>query len=230
MKQPMNWLDWVIIVILILSALNGLRRGLILTLAKTAGLLVGLLVAFLYYAPLAEYVTGRWRPEELTASLVGPILTHWRPVAEIMTLLPDERLVEYISRIIANNIVSCGAFLFLLLVTAGLIGAVGAILEKQIEYSLFEPLNRTGGLLVGLLYGLFYVAALLLVMAPFQHLNLALAESGNSLWSVFPPGSAFQGSLLLKYFQPFLELLMIKAPQIIPPIEIIPDSFKDINI
>ena len=224
----MNWLDWVIIVILVLSALDGLRRGLIKTLAKTAGILVGLLVAFTYYARVAEYITERWRPEELTAPLVVPLLTHWRPMADLLTLTPDERLVEYLNGIIANNIIACGSFLVLLLIPACIISIAGVILGKQFEHSLFGPINRTGGLLIGVLSGLFYVAAILLLMAPFQQLNLALAESGISLGSAFPPGNAFEGSMLLKYFRPFLDLLVIKAPLIIPPSEILPDSVREI--
>jgi membrane protein required for colicin V production len=53
----MNWLDIVIIVVLIISALIGLRAGLIKAVLSLAGLIIGVLLAGRFYVPLSEQLT-----------------------------------------------------------------------------------------------------------------------------------------------------------------------------
>ena len=53
----MNWLDIVIIVIIAISAFIGLKIGLIKAVLSLAGLIVGVILARLYYVPLSEQLT-----------------------------------------------------------------------------------------------------------------------------------------------------------------------------
>jgi len=53
----MNWLDIVIIIIIAISALIGLKIGLIKAVLSLAGLIVGVILARLYYVPLSEQLT-----------------------------------------------------------------------------------------------------------------------------------------------------------------------------
>ena len=50
----MNWLDLVLVVVLIISALIGLRAGLIRAALSLAGLIVGIILAGRYYVPFSE--------------------------------------------------------------------------------------------------------------------------------------------------------------------------------
>ena len=236
----MNWLDWLIIAVIVLSALSGLRRGLILSLTKTIGLLAGLLVAFNYHRQVADYLALYVPVEKLIAPLTLPMLR--QPTAEMMSFLPINQLLEQVNKIIAYGILSSVSFLLLLIITASIIGAFGRLLNMLLNISLLKPMNKLGGLLFGVLVGVLYVTALLYIMSPFQQLNLSLAASGNPLWNVFPPGEAFQGSVLLKHFQPLLDLtktnLPVNLPPLdtmppidnVPPIELFPDSSRDISI
>ncbi len=52
----MNWLDILIIVVLVISAFSGLINGLVKTLFSLAGLIVGLLLAGHFYASLADHL------------------------------------------------------------------------------------------------------------------------------------------------------------------------------
>jgi len=52
----MNWLDILIIVILVISAFSGLVNGLVKTLFSLAGLIVGLLLAGHFYVSLADHL------------------------------------------------------------------------------------------------------------------------------------------------------------------------------
>jgi hypothetical protein len=75
----MNWLDWLIVVIVGLSAFQGLRRGLLASLAGLAGIVVGLFVAYTYNRPLAEYLVINWNVGEKLKPLVMPFFKIWMP-------------------------------------------------------------------------------------------------------------------------------------------------------
>ena len=53
----MNWLDIVIIVAIAITTLIGLKIGLIKAVLSLAGLIVGVILARLYYIPLSEQLT-----------------------------------------------------------------------------------------------------------------------------------------------------------------------------
>ena len=239
----MNWLDWFIIAVIVLSAFNGLRKGLILSLAQTFGFLAGLIVAFIYHGQLADYINMEWHLEDRLAPLTIPLLNRWQPIEDMAPFMPVQQLLDQLNIIIAYGIANSVSFLILLAATVVVISVIGNLLDRLLDIKLLKPLNHLSGMLFGLLTGLFLVTALLFIMAPFQQLNLSLAESGNPLWSIFPPGEAFKNSTLVKYFQPLLDMITIKAPiyapsienmippvDNLPPMEIRPDPIRDITI
>jgi membrane protein required for colicin V production len=58
----MNWLDIVIIVAIAITTLIGLKIGLIKAVLSLAGLIIGVILARLYYIPLAEQLTFITQP------------------------------------------------------------------------------------------------------------------------------------------------------------------------
>ena len=65
----MNWLDIVIIVAVAISAFLGLRIGIIKAVLSLAGLIVGVILAGRYYAPLAEQLS--FIPQASVAKIVA---------------------------------------------------------------------------------------------------------------------------------------------------------------
>lgn len=65
----MNWLDIVIIVVLVISALIGLKSGLIKVVLSLAGLIVGVILAGRYYEPLSEQLS--FIPQDSVAKIVA---------------------------------------------------------------------------------------------------------------------------------------------------------------
>jgi len=53
----MSWLDIVIIVVIAIGAVNGLRIGIIKATLSLAGLIIGIILAGCYYAPLSEQLS-----------------------------------------------------------------------------------------------------------------------------------------------------------------------------
>ncbi|MFC1974532.1 CvpA family protein [Chloroflexota bacterium] len=65
----MYWLDIVILVVLIVSALFGLKTGIIKAVLSLAGLIVGVILAGRYYVPLSEQLT--FIPQVSVAKIVA---------------------------------------------------------------------------------------------------------------------------------------------------------------
>jgi len=224
----MNWLDWLIIAILVLSALQGMRCGLFVSVAKLVGVLSGLAVAVSYYKPLSEYLSTTWHLDEKILILTGPLLKYLLPlkstVAPVVSLakllspgvghagilkpaavLPDgpgqtSILYDNIAGILAYGILEVITFLVLLLATALLVNLAGHFLTRIADISFLGPLNHFGGLLFGLFKGLLVVMIILAIISPFQQ--------QDSIPEIYPtpPGmtgmqsKAFKDSMLLPYF------------------------------
>ena len=65
----MNWLDVVIIVAIAITTLIGLKIGLIKAVLSLTGLIVGIILARLYYVPLSEQLT--FIPQATVAKIVA---------------------------------------------------------------------------------------------------------------------------------------------------------------
>ena len=229
----MNWLDYMIIIIVVLSAAQGLRHGLVRSLINMFGLLAGILVALVYYRSLAEYCLNRWALQDKLAPLTDSLLNLWKPVATAKNIFPPEAydlLLTQLNNALVVSLASGLSFFFLLIVTVSLIGLAGRVLSSMLDLSLLGPFNHLGGLLFGLLKGGVFVLAILLLMTPFQLMVPNLAVPGNPMWELFPQGKAFADSSLIKYFQPLLDLIAIKAPPLVPLENIIPDDFSRLSI
>lgn len=217
----MNWLDWLIIAILALFTLQGLRYGLVASVAKLAGALVGIVVAYSYYHTLAEYMSSQWKLEEKLLPLAKSLLKFWspsgnippttltygnKPSAEILAASQLEPLGDYLVRMFAFGILEAVSFLILLLLTSWAVKLVGQIFTKIADFSFLGPVNHIGGLLFGLAEGLIIVMVILTLMSPFQKPEF---QSGRPSvpGTTAPLATTFQGSKLLPYFEPLFNAI-----------------------
>lgn len=227
----MNWLDWLIIAILAWSTFQGLRRGLLVSVAKMAGLLAGLAVAYSYYRPLADYLSIRWHLEELMLPLTGPLLKFWQPAADVinpLTVSGKQMSGDYVARLVAYSILEALTFLVLLMATVWLVNAGGRILTSFADFSLLGPLNHLGGLLFGLLKGLLFVMIILALLSPFQQQNPFSSDRVVTPGTAAPQGKAFGESVLLPYFKPLINTLNKTFPGGMPGKNILPGPVNSI--
>lgn len=68
----MNWLDIVLIVVIVISAFIGLRMGLIKAVLSLVGTIVGVILAGRYYIPLSERLS--FIPQESLAKIVAFVI------------------------------------------------------------------------------------------------------------------------------------------------------------
>ncbi|MHB1043917.1 MAG: CvpA family protein [Eubacteriales bacterium] len=215
----MNWLDYTIIFLIFFSALQGVRYGLLRSLARFAGVLAGAIVAYSYYRPFASYLTGNWRLDEKIFPLVEKIMKFWPPAqnpppGKLTALsvsyatppvgLPGQifQPFDFLTRTFSGLAVEALSFFLLFFGVAWAINLAGMFLTRIAEISLLSPLNRLGGLAFGVLRGVAYVTVFLLILSPFQKLDLKTDPGAT------PPvsGKAFKESVLFPYFEPFLKI------------------------
>jgi uncharacterized membrane protein required for colicin V production len=100
----MNWVDWVIVVVIVVAALSGFRRGLILTVTGLAAQVGSLIAAFLLTRPVSVFLETRFSWAAGLARWIGgyinlPAEFATTPVSELtsgelLTMLQQSGLPE----------------------------------------------------------------------------------------------------------------------------------------
>jgi membrane protein required for colicin V production len=141
----MNWLDIVIIVLLIAGAIGGLIAGLIKTVFSLAGLIVGVVLAGRFYIPLSGYLG--FIPSESGSHIVAFIII-FLAVMIIATLL-GFLLTKLISAVLLGWLNRLGGAILgfllgaifiasFLIVIAKYLGAEGVISESALAPVLLD--------------------------------------------------------------------------------------------
>lgn len=219
----MNWLDWVIIIVVALSALNGLRYGLILSVAKLAGFLAGIFIAYIYYRPLAAFLSEQWNMKAILLPAVQEVLKRWLPPSDIAPPgLPPLKMTsstgvisgqlnsitENLAASLSTGVLEVISFLVILAFTTTVVNLIGALLSKACQAMFLGPVNHLGGLAFGAAKGIIVIMLIITLIAPFQRADTA---PGSPL----ARGKAFQESQLLPYFNPLFDA--INRPLPVPP-------------
>lgn len=227
----MNWLDWFIITVLALSAIQGLRYGLVASVAKLAGILAGLWVAYNYYRPFAEYLSAQWSMEEKLMPLVDGLLKYWLPSKNaVPPALPPGKLIsawapaanqlnplgETLGRMFSSMVLEALSFMILLLVTVWTVNLVGRLLTKVADITLMGPLNHLGGLFFGAAKGILVVMVVLTLMSPFQQPELLPGGRSGIPDAPSLRANSFQDSKLLPYFEPLFRAINRPLPGVPP--------------
>lgn len=238
----MNWLDWLIVVIVSFSAFQGLRRGLLASLAGLAGTLVGLFVAYTYHRPLADYLILNWHVEEKIKPLIMQLFKIWTPsqgtvpgAAQPGLLIaagsaPADQLSDfgdYLAGSFASVALDVLCFLALLLATTWAINLAGIVLTKVAQFSLLGAPNHLGGLLFGTVRGLAVVVILLALLTPFQSTASFSDSQPGTPGTTQRRGSAFEDSMLLPYFEPLFSAIGRSLPTGATVLLKEPGEFKD---
>lgn len=100
----MNWLDIVIVVILVISLAGGVRNGAIKSILSLAGVIIGVVLAGRYYTPLAGILTfipsaGAARITAFIIILIAAIIV-FTIIAELLTKLVSAILLGWLNRLL----------------------------------------------------------------------------------------------------------------------------------
>lgn len=202
---PLNWLDYVFLGVIVLSALNGFGRGLVRSVTGVAGLGLGILVALRYYRSLGDWldVSLGWGPPLagfLERRFGSPGAAPLEASGAFFNLPPGEPAT---SLELAGGLLDVLAFLVLV---AGV--AVAVRLAVRVFLTLggpvLTPLDRVAGLAFGTVRGVLIVLVLLV--------GLRFFALSSVLWGPNFLGQALEGSELARALGALLDLALLFVP------------------
>lgn len=159
----MNWLDIVMIFILIYTISKGLRLGLVLSIFNIIQVILSIIITRRYYPIVYGYIINNPKIYNIFKSItevILKILFHSRIKEEINYIhnLFSTGLLKVIITISSMVIVFCLANM--------LISIILGFFSFLLDVPILKQLNKTGGILFGLIEGLFIIYLLNLVLSP----------------------------------------------------------------
>jgi membrane protein required for colicin V production len=192
-----NWLDLLLLWLIIWPAWRGVQTGLIASLARVCGLLIGLVLAREYHAPLAEYIGRHWP--------INQWLGSWNaPPASIFI---NESLSEWYQHL-SRGTLELVSFIVILLLTAWLISWLGQIVTTAAGIGLLGPVNRVGGLILGISRGVLAAVIFLAVLMEVKDILNSWLPGFDVPWL----DRALSSSRLYQALNPATEILQKSIP------------------
>ena len=196
----MNWLDIIIIAVLIYSAVRGFFTGLIKSLTRLISTAVGLLVAYKFYHPMVEYINSLWHWTDRIALWISS----WFKTKYVPFYKGDIPVISELSKTLADNFLELLAFIVLFFAISRLIKILGSFISGLTSLVFLKPMDRLGGTVFGLLKGAFIILVFVIIMTPLQvYLDIFL---GGSQFAKFID-KACNNSSILPYCKELLKLL-----------------------
>jgi uncharacterized membrane protein required for colicin V production len=224
----MNWLDWLLMIIIGLSALQGLRTGLIAGVSRLLGLVAGIAAAYTWHRPLALYFDRqlgwgdsvanfllKWLPQPLLQGMAGSLsltdLKQFMPIKGMQKGAAVGRDIPAgladLAHQLALSLLELFSFIVLLIAITMVVSMIFRIFSGVIAVTPFGPLNRLGGLVLGLARGILIV--LVIVMLLQQFMPAGAGENGML-------GRAAANSNFMPYVRQALDLLNLHFPGLPP--------------
>lgn len=217
----MNFLDWIILLLLAVGAWEGYRRGLISTAGGLCGFFAGVWLAGRYYLPLASFLGKRLGLEKLLTAVLIPLVAGvpgggdalpvitgvgsgaagsygfpsplWVPLTAIQSGLSGVTRAH----LLAGAVVKLIAFFLILGCVNTAVGMAAAVLTRVAHLLFLGGLNRLGGLGLGLLERTLLLTVALGMLTP---LVIGFAMNAPDPGLAGSLMRAWRTSLLIPYF------------------------------
>jgi len=209
----MNWVDVTILVIIGWFAWRGLTTGLLKGIARLAGIILGIVFAMKYDRQLADFAGSKWHLTEKLSKYFAFPTDLWN---DSMSWWSSNGLSftggEQIQNILSMRLLEIIAFLLIFLVVYRLTYFVGAILSQVARMAFLGPVDRLGGLALGLVNGLVIVLILVALLTPLQIPVSMLNGGQKDNWYT----RSIQSSVIIPKCRQFLTPLEGKFIDLIP--------------
>lgn len=159
----MNWLDIVIITILIFVIFKGFRSGLIGSIFNILRIILSVTITKRYYSQVSGYIINSPRAYNIFESIFGLI-------SNILFYSKNKREPDFISNLLSRGLVNIIITLFAIILvywlSNKLINLVFGLFSHIMKVPILKQLNVIGGILFGLIEGLFIIYLLNLIISP----------------------------------------------------------------
>jgi len=210
----MNWLDWSIIIIIALSAWRGLKAGFIVSVARLLGLVLGLAAAFTGYKNLAVYLDRQWNWGEAISVFILERFPQALVDGTLDSITGEQMLKDTVNgyaniaaREMAGSILELLSFVILALAVYLLVNIMMRAISGAAAHSMLGPLDRIGGLILGLFRGGVVIIIAAALLNPMYSAGAVTGDVQNGLLA-----HAVTGSVVLPYAQSAVEFLKLQFP------------------
>lgn len=135
----MTWLDWTIAAVVLFAALQGFRRGTLVTLVSAIGVIVAYLAASVWYRPLTGIVQQYLRfsgPWAATIAFVAPLIAIYIVIGVAITSMAGAAKLSPASRLVGTLMgMLKGALLAVALLIAAMSSPIGPPIKRDAERS-----------------------------------------------------------------------------------------------
>lgn len=159
----MNWTDIIIIFILIYRMLRGLTLGLVLSIFNIIQTILSVILTKKYYMYIYGYINNNLKIYVLFEGMVEFIL-------RILFYSKSKNDLDFIPDLIGKGLVDVSIRIFSIILIFWIVNALISLILELFSFLLKTPilkgLNRIGGILFGLMEGLFIVYLFNLILSP----------------------------------------------------------------
>lgn len=170
-------LDLMIVCILIISTIIGYKRGLINVVFNLCAFLVALILTFILYKPVTNFLVENTEIDDKIESVIieNGIISVEDNSDNVATnyinqYLPDgvtditDDIIEETATVVAQKIVGIIAFLILLIVIRLLLIFVRGLVNGIASFPIIKQFNELGGLIYGIFIGFVWIFIILAVL------------------------------------------------------------------
>ncbi len=215
--MTLNWVDVIILLILLAGAWGGFRRGLILTAGGLLGFLGGIWLAGQYYHTAAQFLGVQLGLDNLFARILAPFTANipaatstiqlfstglskgfpaslWVPVSNAQAGIYGSTMAHSLALAIVNVI----AFLLIMVLVSWLVMMVASFLSRAVHILMLGGLDRLGGVGLGLATRVLELAVVIGLLTPVVlGLSMGIPEQGGLLQSL---SLGWHQSVLIPFF------------------------------
>jgi uncharacterized membrane protein required for colicin V production len=179
--MQLNVLDYLIIAVLLLSALAGLRKGLFNVVGGLAGVLIGLLAAIVFHRELAQYLEKAFGVNTLLVDFLRdklPLPALNPGLIEVWGHAPQwADPASYLATALLTGL----SFLLILLLGSKLVQAICQLMDGLFAHGILAGVNRSLGMGLLLLKNLVILAILAGILLPPLEVAAQMGMSGALL-------------------------------------------------
>ena len=199
-------IDLIIVLIMLLFIFLGYKRGLVKVAFKLCTFFIAIIVAFVFYKPVAKLVIANTNIDEtIETAITRKILPEGATETQEVDLSQDlpsiilknsSDTVQSISKSFTNTIIETACLLLIFIIVKIVLKFVTAIADLIAKLPILKQFNKLGGTLYGIIEGLFIVFlgfAIISLIAPMLDSSVLDAINSSTLGSI-----CYNNNLLLK--------------------------------
>jgi uncharacterized membrane protein required for colicin V production len=161
-----NWLDALIILILLIGAADGYAKGLIVSLFNIAGFYISLMITRYFSSPLTDFIISHVPVyNSINAAVTGRIKT-LNPLT-ITTFKLFGLETDTAASVASRTIVNAISFIILFFTVLIVMNIIRDILKITVHSTSLKPIDKLGGIAFGFIGSVLFIFVVFAVATPF---------------------------------------------------------------